>query len=67
MNAKLPNRPALVMPPDAWQEGYDSGSGDVCPYPPESRESWAWSAGKIEGQAAAGIVPTPRPERLAPE
>ena len=44
-------KPILTMPLKPWQEGLDSKLGDECPYPLNSRESLAWSAGRIEGQA----------------
>lgn len=46
----------LVMPKQAWEEGFRSGKEkpafDRCPYPAGSAEAWAWSSGRVEGQAA---------------
>lgn len=46
----------LEMPKEPFEEGFKSGKEkpffDRCPYPASSLESWAWSAGRIEGQAS---------------
>lgn len=44
----------LTMPKQPWEEGFNSGKTKVvdrCPYPAGSPEAWAWSSGRIEGQA----------------
>ena len=56
---------ALSMPSDAWEAGFRSGKEkplhDRCPYPAASPEAWAWSSGRIEGQAARDGYETIKP------
>lgn len=56
--------PVLAMPADAWEAGFASGKRklvDRCPYVAGSAEAWAWSSGRVEGQAARDGYETIRP------
>lgn len=50
---RVPGR--LTMPEAAWNQGYQDGivRREKCPFPPMSRDAWAWSSGYIEGRANA--------------
>ena len=55
----------MAMDEHAWNRGFDDGEQGKplrpCPYPRGTTESWSWSSGYIEGQAARNGFAATRP------
>jgi len=38
---------------EAWQEGFESGAWERCPYPAGTVDAWSWRQGRNEAQEAS--------------